>query len=247
MDLGHLLKANLSTARKGQTDLEVDGFDGRRTTIPLDPSLSPVANMERYFSRAKRLKKAVPIVGNRQKEIEAKRSHTVDLINEIEAATPDRLGQIQADLERLFKRFVTRSNARENRDQARLPYREYVISGGRPARVGRSARDNDTLTLRHAKPDDLWLHVRGQKGSHVVVPLGRGEDPTPELLIDAAHLAAHFSAAKSAPDVEVIYTRRRYVQKPKGASPGSVRLLKEKSLALRVEPGRLAGILQPSR
>jgi predicted ribosome quality control (RQC) complex YloA/Tae2 family protein len=247
MDLGHLLKANLSRARKGQTSLAVDGFDGCRTTIPLDPRRSPVANMEQLFSRAKRLKKAVPLVGERQTEIREKRSRTAKLRDEIDTAAPERLVEIEAVLRQQFKRFAAQADSRKNRDQARLPYREYIISGGRPARVGRSARDNDELTLRHAKPDDLWLHVRGQKGSHVVVPLGRGEDPTPALLIDAAHLAAHFSAAKSASDVEVIYTRRRYVQKPKGAPPGSVRLLKEKNLGLRLEPERLSALLAANR
>jgi predicted ribosome quality control (RQC) complex YloA/Tae2 family protein len=74
--------------------------------------------------------------------------------------------------------------------------------------------------------------------------MGRNEDPLPDLLVDAAHLAAHFSTLKGDSDVEVIYTRRRYVQKPRGAAHGSVRLLREKTINLRVEPSRLEKILR---
>jgi predicted ribosome quality control (RQC) complex YloA/Tae2 family protein len=77
----------------------------------------------------------------------------------------------------------------------------------------------------------------------VVVPLGRGEEPSPELLVDAALLAAHFSDARGDTDVEVTWTRRRYVQKPRGAPPGSVRLLREKTILLEVDPDRLARLL----
>jgi predicted ribosome quality control (RQC) complex YloA/Tae2 family protein len=63
------------------------------------------------------------------------------------------------------------------------------------------------------------------------------------LLVDAAHLAVHFSDARDDPDVDVVYTERRYVQKPKGASPGSVRLLKEKTIGLRVEKKRLKRLM----
>ena len=104
-------------------------------------------------------------------------------------------------------------------------------------------RTADLLTLRHTKPDDLWLHVRNAPGSHVTVPMGRKEDPHPALLVDAAHLAAHFSTLKGSADVEVIYTRRRYVQKQKGAAPGSVRLLREKCIVLRAEPDRIDRLL----
>ena len=73
--------------------------------------------------------------------------------------------------------------------------------------------------------------------------MGRGEDPTSEILIDAAHLAVRFSDARDDDDVEVTYTRRKYVQKPRGAPPGSVRLLKEKTLYLKVDPERLMKLL----
>ncbi|MCP4674649.1 MAG: DUF814 domain-containing protein [Deltaproteobacteria bacterium] len=242
-NLGHLLKANLHLAKKGVANLRVIDFEGNEMTIPLDPRLGPVENMERLFSKSKRLRRAVPKIDERQSKIRADRDWIKALVDEIETAGLDRLFEMREQIVGRFPNLKDQGSGRRNTQPERLPYREHSIATGRTARVGRSARDNDALTLRFARPDDLWLHVRGRPGSHVVVPLGRGEDPTSEMLIDAAHLAVHFSEARGDDDVEVVHTRRRYVQKPRGAPPGSVRLIKEKTIFLRLEQDRLARLL----
>jgi predicted ribosome quality control (RQC) complex YloA/Tae2 family protein len=133
--------------------------------------------------------------------------------------------------------------APRTRGPTRLPYRRFVASGGRAVLVGRGAADNDALTLRHARPHDLWLHARGRPGAHVVVPLDRGASCPAEVLVDAATLAAHFSDARGEPVVEVQYVARRFVRKPRGAAPGAVAVEREKVLAVRLEPARLARLL----
>jgi predicted ribosome quality control (RQC) complex YloA/Tae2 family protein len=240
---GHLLKTALSKVTKGQTEFRGQDFEGCEIIVPLDPAQGPVDNMNRLFDKAKRLTRAVPPIEAR---IETTARTIQDLtIKEAVARAADaetlhsldvsfRMGTAVGDISHKSGRRIPAE---------RMPFREFIIYSGRPARVGRSARDNDELTLRHAKPDDLWLHVRNATGSHVVVPMGRKEDPHPNLLIDAAHLAVHFSSLKGQKDVEVLYTRRRYVQKQKGSAPGAVRLIKEKSIALRVEEERLKHIL----
>jgi predicted ribosome quality control (RQC) complex YloA/Tae2 family protein len=102
--------------------------------------------------------------------------------------------------------------------------------------VGRGAAHNDQLTLHVARPRDLWLHAREWSGAHVVVPLGRGESCPPEVLVDAAHLAAHFSdfsGAREEAVVEITYGLRKHVRKPRGSAPGAVVLDREKVLVLR--------------
>jgi predicted ribosome quality control (RQC) complex YloA/Tae2 family protein len=239
--MGQLLKANLRLASKGMTSLEVLDWEGRPAAIALLPSLDPVANMERLFDKARRLRKALPRIERRLAATRAKLTEISTLARDLELE-PDPftiLARVPAHL--LGK--PARTRAGRHRPDERLPYREYAVEGGRPAWVGRSAADNDALTVRFASPFDLWLHVRGLRGSHVVVPLGRGETPSADLLVDAALLAAHFSDARDAPDVEVTYTRRRYVEKPRGAPPGSVRLRREKTIFLRVDAQRLARLL----
>jgi predicted ribosome quality control (RQC) complex YloA/Tae2 family protein len=108
--------------------------------------------------------------------------------------------------------------------------------------VGRGAAENDQLTRRVARGNDLWLHARGQAGAHVVIRLA-GPEADQESLLDAAHLAAHFSDARGEPQVEVACTRAKYVRKGRGAAPGAVSYSQERVLHLRVEPARVARLL----
>jgi predicted ribosome quality control (RQC) complex YloA/Tae2 family protein len=123
------------------------------------------------------------------------------------------------------------------------PHRTFTSLAGTPILVGKGAEENDALTLRMARGNDLWLHVRGLPGAHVVVRLERGKAPDQETLLDAAHLAVHFSDARGVPVVDVATTRVKYVRKAKGSPPGAVTYSQEKVIALRVEPARLERLL----
>ena len=103
---------------------------------------------------------------------------------------------------------------------ARKPYREFTTSSGSAVLVGRSAADNDELTLRVARGNDLWLHTRDAPGSHVVLRLARGAEPDEEDVLDAAHLAAHFSPLRESRRVAIHVARRKRVHKPRGPNPG---------------------------
>ena len=242
---GHVLKMHLSKIRKGASVLEGRDFDNRPVTISLDPKLSPVANMEKKFNKAKRLIRAVSKIEERLLTAMSEAEDLASILPSLPQADGIELDRIKTKLTRRYPYLLRIENRK--RTTARLPYKEYILCQNKTARVGRNAQDNDTLTLRYSKPNDLWLHVRQETGSHVIVPMGRNEDPTPELLVDAAHLAAYFSRCKNDTDVEVIYTPRRYVQKPKGAAAGSVRLLREKTIFLKVEPARLKQIFYRSK
>jgi predicted ribosome quality control (RQC) complex YloA/Tae2 family protein len=107
--------------------------------------------------------------------------------------------------------------------------------------VGRSARDNDELTFRVARPRDLWLHAAGHAGSHVVIRLPDGADGAPRSVIEkAAALAAWHSKARNARGkVEVHLCRAADIRKPRGAAAGSVELRRWE--AVKVYP-RAAGL-----
>ncbi|HEX4446537.1 MAG TPA: NFACT RNA binding domain-containing protein, partial [Polyangiaceae bacterium] len=112
-----------------------------------------------------------------------------------------------------------------------------------PILVGRGAADNDALTLRVARAHDLWLHAKEHTGAHVIVALDRGASCPPELLVEAAHLAAHFSDARDETIVDVQYTPRRYVRKPRGTPPGLVVVEREKVIVLRRDESTLRRLL----
>jgi predicted ribosome quality control (RQC) complex YloA/Tae2 family protein len=112
--------------------------------------------------------------------------------------------------------------------------RRYRSSDGYEVLVGRAARDNDHLTFRIARPYDLWLHAADYPGSHVIVRNPSRKEIPQRTVIEAAQLAAHFSQAKRDAKVDVHYTERKFLTKPKGAQPGLVRMSSFRNLT--VEP-----------
>lgn len=140
--------------------------------------------------------------------------------------------------------LVPAPRPRKRAAPAHRPYRVFHSADGHPLWVGRAGEDNAALTFQVARPHHLWMHVRGVPGAHVVVPLDRGEDPPQEVLLDAAHLALHFSRVAGEPRGEVAWTRARLVKRVKGGAPGQVTYTGEKVLALRMEPARLERLLR---
>lgn len=101
--------------------------------------------------------------------------------------------------------------------------------------VGRSEDDNDRLSLKVARSEDYWFHVRGMSGSHVVLRVEPGEKPDRDTLKAAASIAAHHSKARAGGVVAVSCTKAKYVSKPRGAKPGTVSIRRE--TVLKVRPG----------
>jgi predicted ribosome quality control (RQC) complex YloA/Tae2 family protein len=124
-------------------------------------------------------------------------------------------------------------------------FRRFTSPSGLAVLVGRSNRENDTLSLRVAAADDIWLHARGVPGAHVVLraPAGKEADggPSEEDIRFAAGLAAFFSKARDGGSVDVSHTLARNVKKPRGAPAGLVTLLAES--VVRVRPDDVAGVV----
>ena len=112
---------------------------------------------------------------------------------------------------------------------------EYVLTEGWIAMVGKTALDNDELSIRHASQKDHWFHVRGMPGGHVILRAEEGREPDKGTLKEAAAIAAWHSKAKDAGQVAVSYTLARYVSKPKRSKAGLVSIKKE--IVLKVRPG----------
>jgi len=121
------------------------------------------------------------------------------------------------------------------RKEPEVELREYELPGGWTVLVGKTDRDNDRLSLKIARPDDWWFHVRGTSGSHVVLVSKEDEEPSRDTLKQAAAIAAYHSKARAGGVVAVSCTRARFVTKPRGARPGTVSIRKE--TVLKVRPG----------
>lgn len=110
---------------------------------------------------------------------------------------------------------------------------EYRLPEGWIVLAGRTDADNDLLSLKLARPDDLWFHVRGVPGSHVLLRARPGREPDRETVRAAAAIAAWHSKARSGGQVPVACTEARYVTKPRGATTGTVAIRKERIIKVR--------------
>jgi predicted ribosome quality control (RQC) complex YloA/Tae2 family protein len=110
---------------------------------------------------------------------------------------------------------------------------EYRLPGGWVVLAGRTDAANDHLSLKLARPNDLWFHVRGMPGSHVVLRVPAGASPSRAVQELAAAIAAYHSKARDAGTIAVSCTEARHVSKPRGAKPGTVTIRKEKVLKVR--------------
>lgn len=110
---------------------------------------------------------------------------------------------------------------------------EYELDGGWIVLAGRTQADNDRLSLKLARPNDWWFHVRGMPSSHVILRAREDAEPDKEILKQAAAVAAYHSKARGGGTVAVSCTLARYVTKPRGARPGTVQIRKESVLKVR--------------
>jgi predicted ribosome quality control (RQC) complex YloA/Tae2 family protein len=175
--------------------------------------------------------------------VRARRVELAALVASIDASAFDDLSRLEREARRLGAGPRPPPRPKSKRDAPLPPYRLFRSAAGTAILVGRNAEANDALTVQVARGNDLWLHVRGQTGAHVVVRLERANAPDGETLLDAAHLAAHFSDARGEPQIELAATRAKYVRKVKGAAPGTATYSQERSILLRIEPERVERLL----
>jgi predicted ribosome quality control (RQC) complex YloA/Tae2 family protein len=221
-----LLMGNLDSVHKGSRKVTI-ATAGGEVTIPLDPALSPVQNAQKYFEKTKRARTAGREGGERLHDIEERIEQARRLLAGIEQCTTkdEQVEFVRTNAAELDRFGIGRKA--EQREQ--LPFRLFVVDGGFEVWAGKNSTNNDLLTLRHAKPADLWFHARGSGGSHVVLKVGTGRgEPGKKAREEAAGIAAYYSKMKNAKMVPVAMTEKRYVRKPKGAPPGTVVIEREK-------------------
>lgn len=230
---GELLKGHLHRVRTGMTEVKIlDHADPEETeiTLSLDPALSPSENLERFFKRYKKAQAAQTALQMQmektKKELEElERNRTVLL----EGGTIAMAGKTPAP------------NRREKGKRAGPP--AFLSADGWTIIVGRNHRENEEITFRIARGNDLWFHARGVPGSHLIVRMERGKEIPYQTLLDAATLALHFSDARREGKGDVVYTYRKYIQRPKGAKPGAVLASQEKNIYIEIESKRLERLL----
>jgi predicted ribosome quality control (RQC) complex YloA/Tae2 family protein len=229
---GSLLMANVQALKKGDRQIILSDC-GVAVTIALDPSLSPVRNAQRYFDKAKKARTALEEGTSRLAALRGAMIRGEEILRGLESLNrSEELIDFVAENESVLQEFGAGKKSREKEE---IPFRVFTVEGGFEVWVGKSSANNDLLTLKYAKPDDLWFHARGSSGSHVILRVGTGKgEPGKKAREQSAAIAAFYSKMKTASMVPVAMTEKRYVRKPKGAAPGSVMIEREK--VLFVEP-----------
>ena len=238
---GDLLQGGFHLLRKGCESVEVpDFYEGGVRRIVLEPALEPQANISRYYRRSKRAERARVEAGRRLEQSLEELDEAESLA--LQLADADTLEALEA-LERQLPASRKSSKKRGRGPKVRLPYRAWKTESGFEIRVGRGARDNDTLTFRHSRGNDVWMHVRGKPGAHVVI-CRPGEAPPLELLLLGAQLVLAHSGVGEGTRAEVSWTRVKELRKVPGMAAGKVLLRSEKVLYVEADPSALEALHQ---
>lgn len=227
---GDLLSANIYRMEKGMNEITVDNYiTGHPETIKLDVRLTPSQNAQKCYNEYRKLDTAEKML---TKLIEQEKQELIYLDSVFDAAAR---AQTDAELQEIRLELSQSGYLKKGRnsstDKTLKPLQPIKLKSkdGFDIWVGRNNLQNDKLTLKTAKGDDLWLHTKDIPGAHVIVFAGGKEIPE-TTIEEAAHIAASNSKAKGQTKIPVDYTKVRYVKKPNGAKPGMVIFSNNKTL-----------------
>ena len=221
--LGDILTANLSRLKKGQTEAQCEDFYDENmatVTIPLSPLLSPQQNAAKFYKDYTRMK-------NAEKELTHQLSLGREELSYLESVQEElNRADTEAELEEIRQElqaggYVRPDAGRKRMKQSKLPPMRFESTDGFAIYVGRNNRQNDELTFRLARKDDIWCHASKVHGSHVIISCG-GRIPPDNTVTQAAQLAAYYAETTGGQNIPVDVTPVRQVKKLPSAKPGMV-------------------------
>lgn len=220
-------------------DIYNDQPETNKIKIALDPLLSPQQNMQKYYQKYNKLKRAQESLLGQLKNCQADIRYLGSIENSlVKSTTLLEINEIKSEL--VASGYIKETTKKKPQVKPSEPLK--LALDGLTILVGRNNYQNDRLTFKIADPFDIWLHVKDIPGSHVIIRCGK-QTPADELLQQVAEIAAYFSKADSSSNVPVDYTQRRYVKKPAGAKPGFVIYTEQKTLYVTPDKGKIEKLL----
>ncbi len=231
---GDVVTANIYRIRQG--DSSVTGMDyesGKEITVQLDVSLAPSKNAQKYYKKYQKMKRASVMLADQIKKTESVCNYLESVLVFIDrAASPIELAEIKTELAE--GGYLSDKTVGKKKKASALKPLSFTTTDGLTVRVGRNNRQNDSLT-GSAERNDLWFHIKGFHGSHVILTPNGNEEPSDRDYTEAAMLAAYYSEKRGSANVEVDYTRVRNLKKPSGSAPGFVTYEKYYSAVVNAE------------
>ena len=221
--LGDIVTANLHRIQKGQTMLQAEDFydeEMKIVEIPLSVTLTPQQNAAKYYKDYTRMKNAEKEL-TRQIELAEQELHYLkSVLEELgRAQTEVELEEIKQELQSTG--YLRNTGDKKRMKQAKSAPMRFESTDGYPIYVGRNNRQNEELTFRLARKDDIWLHAQKVHGSHVIISCG-GEMPPDDTVTQAAQLAAYYAESSGGQNIPVDVTPVKQVKKIPGGKPGMV-------------------------
>ena len=235
---GELLTTFLHQVPNDQDQVILDNYyTNQPITIALDKALTPNQNAQRYFKRYQKLKEAVKYLTELIEETKATILYLESVETVLNQAGLEEIAEIR---EELIQTGFIRRRQREKIQKRKKP-EQYLASDGKTIiYVGRNNLQNEELTFKMARKEELWFHAKDIPGSHVVI--SGNLDPSDEVKTDAAELAAYFSQGRLSNLVQVDMIEVKKLNKPTGGKPGFVTYTGQKTLRVTPDPEKITSM-----
>lgn len=205
--LGDIVTANIHAIKKGETVLKAEDFYDENMPvieIPISPILSPQQNAAKFYKDYTRMKNAQKELTHQLSIAETERDYLQSVLEELDRAdTEAELEEIRQELQE--GGYVRPDGGKKKIRQAKLLPMKFTSTDGYEILVGRNNRQNEFLTFKQARKNDLWLHAQKVHGAHVLI-LCSNTTPPDDTVTEAAALAAYYSQAKQGQNVGVDVT-----------------------------------------
>ncbi len=221
--LGDILTANIHRIVKGQTMVTCQDFydeEMKDIEIPISPILSPQQNAAKFYKDYTRMKNAEKELTKQMELAEEELNYLQSVLEELNRAQSEQeLEEIRQELQ--SGGYLRADIGKRRAKQGKLPPMRFESTDGYPIYVGRNNRQNDELTFKSARKDDIWCHASKVHGSHVIISCG-GTTPPDDTITQAAQLAAYYSETSGGQNIPVDVTTVKQVKKVPSGKPGMV-------------------------
>lgn len=227
-----ILAANIYNIPKYKEEVTLLNFyDNEDILIKLDPTISAQENLDRYYKKYNKNKRAVQYNKDRKDELTGENEYLNQIIFYIENSKDiDNIKEIEKEL--IDGRYIKKRAKKGKKEKINKIKPKSIDKDNYTIFYGTNNRENEYITFKLADKEDIWLHVKDIPGSHVIIKNKGDMEINEDILVEAAIVAVKNSAVKSDERVLVDYTKKRYVKKPNGSKPGFVIYTHDQTLVI---------------